>query len=453
MPSIKLILQQPYEKAKNGTRKPASKPTRLYAYIIIDRDRVIKCKTEYTIKPTEWDFDAQGLKDRLTGSIEFNKGLAGLKSELLAQYKKTLTDYPDITFREFAAKLKEYSRLKDKPVFSERNFFEYLDQYMKELEGSVTYRTIQKFHTLKRSLTEFSAANKKYSPLTFSQIDSKFYRAYISHLRDQNPRGRQKRRPEGQQTGLLIDTQRKYIETLKAFCKWAAKEGYNKYNAFEDFQVVSSADKKRIADSKNIITLTLAELTKFYQHDFSKHEALDRVRDLFCFATFTGQRWSDIAQFDKGQLKGNVWRFTAQKTEKVQEVDLAGFAGPAMDILKKYDFKLPKLSLQKFNDMLKDAGEEAGIDTPVELIRFVGVQRIVTHEPKYYFMSSHMARRTCVSILLNNFNIAPSLVMQITAHSDLKTLQKYINTDREARREAISKTPAVTETMRIVKAS
>lgn len=450
MPSIKLILQQPYEKAKNGTRKPASRPTRLYAYIIIDRDHVIKCKTEHTIKPTEWDFDAQGLKDRLAGSIEFNAKLANLKSELEIQYKKILTDFPDITFGEFATKLKEYSRQKDKPVFSERSFFEYLDEYINELEGMVTYRTIQKFHTLKRSLTEFTESNKRYNPLGFSQINAKFSKDYIKHLREQNPRGRQKRRPEGQQTGLLIDTQRKYIETLKNFCKWAEKEGYNKYKDYKEIQVVGSGDAKRMADNKNIITLTLAELTKFYLHDFSKHPALERVRDLFCFAAFTGQRWSDIAQFDKSQLKGNVWRFTAQKTEKVQEVDLAGFAETAIDILKKYNYKLPVISLQKFNDMLKDAGKDAGIDTPVELIRFVGVQRIVTHEPKYYFMSSHMARRTCVSILLNNYNMAASLVKDITAHSDFKTLQKYVNTDREARREAMSRTAPVTQTMRKV---
>ena len=42
-------------------------------------------------------------------------------------------------------------------------------------------------------------------------------------------------------------------------------------------------------------------------------------------------------------------------------------------------------------------------------------------------------------------------VLQITGHSDLKTLQKYINTDRKARREAISKTKSITETLTVVK--
>jgi hypothetical protein len=37
--------------------------------------------------------------------------------------------------------------------------------------------------------------------------------------------------------------------------------------------------------------------------------------------------------------------------------------------------------------------------------------------------------------------------MGITGHTDIKTLQKYINKDREARREAIGKTKAVNEVM------
>jgi hypothetical protein len=42
-------------------------------------------------------------------------------------------------------------------------------------------------------------------------------------------------------------------------------------------------------------------------------------------------------------------------------------------------------------------------------------------------------------------------VLEITGHSDLKTLQKYINKDRKARREAIGKTKSINEPMTVVK--
>ena len=57
-------------------------------------------------------------------------------------------------------------------------------------------------------------------------------------------------------------------------------------------------------------------------------------------------------------------------------------------------------------------------------------------KPKYQFMSSHMGRRTCVSILLNDYQMSVSYVMAITAHKSVATLQKYIKSDRKARRRA-----------------
>jgi len=453
MPTVKFLLQTPYEKSKTGTRKPATKETRLYAYLILMRGHVIKIKTAHVVKPSEWDFKKQGRGEKLAGAIEFNAKLAILKSEILDQYDKLRKQYPDATFQELSGLLKQWSKDRDLPKFSDRSFFEYLEEYITTMEGTLTTRTIAKFKTLKTVLTEFIEANRKYNPLAFSMIDHTFYDAFVKHLREREPRGRQKRRPEGQQTGLLNDTIEKYIENLKNFCKWAEERGYNQFQTYAKFKPISTGNRKRKAERRDIVTLTLPELTKFYLHDFSKRPALERVRDIFCFAAFTGQRWSDIERFNKEDLKGDVWAFKAFKTKKWQEVDLTGFAAPALDILKKYEYNLKPMSLQKFNDMLKDAGKEAGITAPVKLRRYSGVKEITTEEPKYYFMSSHMARRTAVSILLNVFGIPPSLVMEITAHTDLKTLQKYINTDREARKAAMSRTTPVTENMRIVKAS
>lgn len=453
MPTVKFLLQTPYEKSKNGTRKPATKETRLYAYLILMRGYVVKIKTGHVIRPTEWDFKKQGRAEKLAGAIEFNAKLAALKTEVLEEYDKLRKQYPDATFQELSVLLKQRFKEKDLPKFSDRGLFDYLDEYINTMEGTLTTRTIAKFKTLKTVMAEFVAGNRKYNPLAFSMIDHAFYDAFVKHLREREPRGRQKRRPEGLQTGLLNDTIGKYIENLKNFCKWAEERGYNQFQTYTKFKTTSTGNRKRKAERRDIVTLTLPELTQFYLHDFSKRPGLERVRDLFCFAAFTGQRWSDIERFNKEDVKGDVWAFTAFKTKKRQEVDLTGFAAPALDILKKYEYSLPLISLQKFNEELKDAGKLAGITAPVKLRRYSGVKEITTEEPKHYFMSSHMARRTCVSILLNVFGIPPSLVMEITAHTDLKTLQKYINTDREARKAAMSRTTPVTETMRIVKAS
>lgn len=450
MATVKLLLQQPYKK---GSKALNPDETRLYAFLILDRDHIVKIKTEYKIFPQQWDFRIQGKKEKLAGAIEFNKGLAELKEKLLNKYKDITTKSPDLPFSQVAIMLKGYGKQIEVPFSDDdKGFFEVLDEYISFLDGEVAPNTIKKFVTLKLSLNEFIEKNPKYANLTFSHLDYNFKDAYLNYLKNQKPRGRQKTRPEDFQNGLLNDTLSKYIKNLKSFCKWSAERGYNKFNFYQSFDVTSKANRKRVKQDYDIVTLTLPELRQLYTHDFSGQPVYDRVRDLFCFGAFTGQRWSDIENFEKDQIEGDIWKFNAYKTKKETEIDLTGYAAPALDILKKYNFELPKITNQKFNEYIKEACRIAGLTETIKLRRYIGAKEIPIIKPKCKFISSHSARKTCVSILLNEYNIPITHVLEITQHSDLKTLQKYINKDRQARREAMSKTKSITEPLQIVKA-
>lgn len=452
MPTVKLLLASPYEKTKTGTKKPANKETRIYAYLILSREEIVKIKTEHVIKPTEWDFDKQLKKDKLAGAIEFNRRLNKLKDEILDKYHELKEDPAQYTFEHISQLLKEFGRTKENPfIVRQKSFFDVFDEFIEAQENRLAPRTIQKFNTLKTTLEEFTEAKPKYHLLTFSMINHTFMDDFLSHLRARKPRGRQKTRPEGEQDGLLTDTTGKYVENLKSFLKWAEDRGYNKNLIYREFRMFSSADKKRIKRKNDIVTLTAQELRDLYTHEFPLGSTLDRVRDLFCFGCYTGQRWGDISRFKKSDLEGDVWTFVTDKTKEEISVDLVGYAAPALDILIKHEYKLPQISLQKFNDYIKKAAEAAGINTPTTLTRYVGSKEIKITNPKYEFIGSHCARRTCVSLLLNVYNMPITAVMEITGHSDLKTLQKYINPDRAARREKMAKTTPVTEPLTVKK--
>jgi len=60
----------------------------------------------------------------------------------------------------------------------------------------------------------------------------------------------------------------------------------------------------------------------------------------------------------------------------------------------------------------------------VRIIRFSGVNEVEIRKPKHEFMSSHMARRTFVTIMLEK-GVPITMVQKITQHSDLRTLLKY----------------------------
>jgi integrase len=450
MATTKFLLQQPYKKSIGQNRVLNPKETRLYLFLIIDRNHIVKVKTEHVILPKEWDFRNQGKKEILAGSIEFNRKLKKLKDDLKAKYEQTVDQYPDLPFEAISNILKEYGKHLEIPMLNnQKNFFQVFDEFKASLEGENTYRTIQKFGTVKKSLQSFCKENKKYENLSFSQIDHSFKDAFTMYLRSQKARGRQKSRPEGMQDGLLNDTIGKYIENLKTFCRWAEERGYNKRSTYKEFSNFTKANRKRKKQGNEIVTLTLPELRQFYAFNFSDSPTLDHVRDLFCFAAYTGQRWSDIEKFEKTQLQDDIWSFTAYKTKKVTEIDLIGFAAPALDILKKYNYELPKISLVKFNLYIKEAARLAGITEETKISRFVGAKEIEITKLKCDFIGSHTARKSCVSILLNNYNLNITHVLEITGHSDLKTLQKYIDKDRKARREAIAKTSRIDEPFKV----
>jgi integrase len=425
------------------------KEVKIYAVVIIRMNEVIKIKTRHAINPHDWNFKTQRMKETIENietSSAFNKQLDELKKNLETKYNEIVELHPDLSFAGVKQILQEYGKKLEIPFTGHENdFFGYLDEYIETLKGVVNYRTAQKFTTLKNSLIEFGKENEKYQNLSFSMIDHRFKDAYLKYLRNQKPRGRQKTRPEDHQKGILLDTQGKYIESLRTFCSWAEEREYNKNTKYRQFKIFSDAQKKLRKPKTEIITLTLHELTKFYNHDFSDRPSLDRVRDLFCFGAFSGQRWSDIDRFNKKDLVGDVWTFISYKTKKKISLDFVGYMASAKDILIKYNFQLPKISLVKFNLYVKEAARIAGITDETSITRYVGADPIIITQPKYKFIGSHTARKTAVSILLNEFNIAISHVLKITGHSDLKTLQKYLNEDRRSQREFMERTKPVTE--------
>lgn len=187
-----------------------------------------------------------------------------------------------------------------------------------------------------------------------------------------------------------------------------------------------------------IVVLTEQELNDLYELDLSKKLSYDRVRDLFCFACFTGQRFSDIMRFNKSDFKDNVWTFISAKTKKKVSVPFTGYIAKGLDILKKYNYKIPAISNQKFNDYIKEVGQLAGIDEPVRIIRFNAKNEIIIEKPKYDFMSSHMGRRTLVTILLSK-GVPITLVQNITQHSDIRTLMKYESAGMDSLVDALNK--------------
>lgn len=132
-------------------------------------------------------------------------------------------------------------------------------------------------------------------------------------------------------------------------------------------------------------------------------KSLERIRDLFVFQTYTCLSYSDLRLFSTDKIKTikgtKVYVGNREKTKKEYIIPLSK---AALDILNKYDNKLPIISNVKYNLFLKSVAQAAGIDKP---------------------LSTHWARHTGATLLLNQ-GIPIQIVSKVCGHSSIRITEQ-----------------------------
>lgn len=132
-------------------------------------------------------------------------------------------------------------------------------------------------------------------------------------------------------------------------------------------------------------------------------ESMERVKDLFLFQCYTGLAYADLMRFDMSKaVKGEKYYLVTDDRKKTGEGYTVVLMEKAMDILKKYDYKLPKMTCEQYNMRLKIMADACGIEKPI---------------------ASHFGRRTCGMLLLN-YGFPIEIVSKVLGHSNIKTTQQ-----------------------------
>ena len=179
--------------------------------------------------------------------------------------------------------------------------------------------------------------------------------------------------------------------------------------------------------------LVQKELDLLINYDFLENIRLDRVRDLFTFACFTGLRISDVINLTKANVKNGFIYLNIIKSSQNSGIPLTKHA---LAILEKYNYKLPKISGQKINDYLKEIGKLIGIDEEEQVVTFKAGKRLETFVPRYELLSSHVGRRTFITLSIMK-GIPTPVIQSITGHQDLKSFQKYIQLNNNDKMKAM----------------
>ena len=158
-------------------------------------------------------------------------------------------------------------------------------------------------------------------------------------------------------------------ENLVAFDQWlrdGTRSDVSINNYHKNFRIYT----KRLA-TENVIDVDPYDLAKFKRGKCKEREPLsetelkklrtiklegklDKVRDLFVFAAYTGLAYCDVQSFSfdtMTELQGTLYYIDGSRL-KTGSKFFTPILKPAMEVLKKYDFKLPRISNQKANDYL-----------------------------------------------------------------------------------------------------
>ena len=190
-----------------------------------------------------------------------------------------------------------------------------------------------------------------------------------------------------------------YHRQIRALMSDAVKAGLIRRNPYDEGMI-----KRPKEDSGKALDrcLTMEELDRIVKADLGS-AYLTRARDLFIFQIYTCMGYADLEAFDPTNVQEFDGRLVySSRRHKTGEKFTFLILSEAEAILRKYDWRLPKISNQKYNVYLKAVAAIAEVSKPI---------------------SSHWARHTGATILLNA-GVPMDIVARVLGHSNSEITRK-----------------------------
>ena len=395
-------------KKKKVNGEPFTRNLQIWMTYNFDGKR-LRYYTGKRIDLNKWDESGQKVKSRYEGATIINDFLKNMARFVEDKHTKQKINGKNVTV--------EYLRdeLNKRDQKSTSDFFSLFDHFIEISKPGRSPLTIKKYNNVKNHLKNFEKERR--FKIDFDSIDHNFYEKFNDYLiRD---------------VKLTNNTISKIIKGLKTFLNYAFETGKNKNIEFKKFKVNQNKPK--------INVLSWDELMKIYKGEL-KDKKLYKVRDMFCFACFTGLRFSDVQNLKPENVKNDSIHITTIKNKKDLSIPLTNYS---KEILSHYldeekAFIFPRISNQKMNDYIKDVGKELEINEKVQIIRFRGGERIQETFEKHEIMTSHMARKTFITLALR-LGMPSEVIMEISGHSDHKVFERYYEIAEEQKKAEMLK--------------
>ena len=269
-------------------------------------------------------------------------------------------------------------------------FDQWLVEYSKMVGITTSKRTLDKYILVRNRLQDYIASQLGVKDISLEEVTPKFLSNFDNYLRVEY--------------NMANNHAMKIRQKLRTIYKVAIDNGWVSKNPFSTVKIHFDPVERDV--------LTKSELTALIQTDMI-FDRLEKMRDVFVFACFTGLAHCDVAGSTKENIitdeAGQVWLKThRQKTSEVVDIPLLEI--PQL-IIKKYQGMkelngklLPTLTNSCSNLYLKEVAVRCGINKT---------------------LTFHMARHTFATTVTLSNGVPIESVAKMLGHRNIRTTQIY----------------------------
>jgi len=342
------------------------------------------------ILPQDWDSSRARMKGRTKEAEVFNKYLEAIKLRANRSYNDLLAVSAEVTA----------SMLKDAVLGTNearpKTIIPIWEEHVKRLDALIgietTYANMQKYRTAMRHFQQFLQKEYRVSDVSIKRIDHRMIESFGHFLKTEK--------------GCGYNTSTKFLQNLKKIIMDCIRNGWLQKNPFASISLSMKEVSRPYLSEEELNRLMCMEV---------HFDRLDRVRDFFLFACFTGLSYADVKKLKRSEIEitgEGVWIKTKrQKTGGTVNVPLLEMPwkiiqkhNPYFDELESSDPVLPIMSNQKMNAYLKEIADLAGITKQ---------------------LSYHVARHTFATTVTMLNGVPIESVSKMLGHKNITSTQHY----------------------------
>lgn len=374
------------------TRNNRKDPTKLsiYARITINGKRS-EISLKRSILVYDWDNSKGRIRGHSSSARKLNNYLDEAYGLILDAHRQLLQKHIFITSQAVKARFlgedDQHKTLK-----------ELIDYHNVNMINVLKPGTMKNYYTTEKYLLSFIQETASNKDIYLKQLNYRFIIDFEQYIRNFKPK---KKRKTCTNNGTM-----KHLERLRKMINLAVKMEWLEKDPFHKFQLKFEKSERDF--------LTERELDFLEETTFTS-SGIERVKDIFLFACYTGLSYIDLKELSKKQLvtgiNGHLWIYT--KRAKTNEAVKIPLLPKAREILEKYankkekkitDKLLPVYSNQKTNTHLK------------RIAKVCKIHKNITF---------HVARHTFATTVTLSNGVPIETVSKLLGHTKLSTTQIY----------------------------